>query len=157
MCLRLPGVSRLGGGSILPLEAPPRTPTRQEIPATTGRMRGETGVVFELGRCPLWVKSGHPTQHPFMSAFGGKADIECLLFQSSAFLRHQCLLLGRERILALAENHSPKNNDRKPRSRLSAPRLGRFFASGEQQGRADHRRFYSCRSRSPGRHRLTPP
>ena len=30
---------------------------------------------FQVVRCPLWVKSGHPTPWPFMSAFGGKADI----------------------------------------------------------------------------------
>ena len=35
----------------------------------------------DLGLCPLWVKSGHPALCLFMSAFGGRADIECLLFQ----------------------------------------------------------------------------
>jgi hypothetical protein len=26
--------------------------------------------------CPLWVISGHPAPHPFMSAIGGEADIQ---------------------------------------------------------------------------------
>ncbi len=36
-----------------------------------------------------------------MSAFGVRADIGCLLFESEAFLRHQCLLLGAKRTLPL--------------------------------------------------------
>jgi hypothetical protein len=35
-------------------------------------------------QCPLWVISGHPATYPFMSAIGGKADIECPLFESEA-------------------------------------------------------------------------
>ncbi len=34
-----------------------------------------------------------------MSALGGKADIGCPLFESEAFLRHQCLLSGVKRTL----------------------------------------------------------
>ena len=33
---------------------------------------------------PLWVISGHFSYPSFMSAFGGKADIGCPLFESEA-------------------------------------------------------------------------
>ena len=40
----------------------------------------------QINECPLWVKSRHKLGHPFTSAFGGKADVQCPLFESEAFL-----------------------------------------------------------------------
>ena len=35
-------------------------------------------------RLPLWVKSRHPAEGRFMSAIGGKADIQCPLSGADA-------------------------------------------------------------------------
>jgi hypothetical protein len=47
-----------------------------------------------------WGKSGHPTSHPFESAFGGKADIESLLSGTHSIIRRECPLLGVKRTFA---------------------------------------------------------
>ena len=43
---------------------------------------GHAASISHRAGCLLWVKSGLPVPHPFMSARGGKADIKCPLSEA---------------------------------------------------------------------------